>query len=385
MLQFALLLLGCALTRYLWEIDTTVASVVLGVTSFGVASYAFFVVAGTASVSCPYQTPGAHILRHIPPLALSTFRSASSQSKVIYGVAVWWRWVINDLECSIGGFVALILAPIDLLIVLVADAYLLARAMVGAFVANTLRARRWFHRAHGWGPQTTALDLQCISWMLQTSLDKAIHLLTLRLLAMTTTPAGSHPALVSVCIDILASCVSIAGGKVVILQGSEELATLSALCCLSTLSYLVTADPASSAFEDVRRRYTKTFPIETNFNGLPSYHCFCTIHNVFHPSRKRVQLENLYYHPSIRRPRVQWKDYRLSSAEHVALVQLARFKFQRKRQKVPCWILRYVHHLLSQDPLPSASVVADCLSIVAMDLGCTVSNTTTLDEKYAHI
>jgi hypothetical protein len=65
MLQVALLLFGCALSRYLWEIDVTVACVVLGVTALGVIFYAFVVVAGTASASCPYQTPGARILRHI--------------------------------------------------------------------------------------------------------------------------------------------------------------------------------------------------------------------------------------------------------------------------------------------------------------------------------
>ena len=60
MLQFALLLLGCALARYLWEIDTTVASVILGVTSFGVASYVFFVIAGAAALTRPpVQIPSA--------------------------------------------------------------------------------------------------------------------------------------------------------------------------------------------------------------------------------------------------------------------------------------------------------------------------------------
>jgi len=53
-LQFALLLLGGALSLYLWGINTTVALVVIGVASFGVAFYAFIVIAGTASVSCPY-------------------------------------------------------------------------------------------------------------------------------------------------------------------------------------------------------------------------------------------------------------------------------------------------------------------------------------------
>jgi len=66
MLQVALLLLGCALSRYLWEYNTTVASVVVGVTSFGVLFYLFIVIAGVVSVNCPYQTPAADFLRHIP-------------------------------------------------------------------------------------------------------------------------------------------------------------------------------------------------------------------------------------------------------------------------------------------------------------------------------
>ena len=45
-------------------VNTIVAFVVLGVTSFGVVFYAFIVVTGMVSESCPYQTPGARILRH---------------------------------------------------------------------------------------------------------------------------------------------------------------------------------------------------------------------------------------------------------------------------------------------------------------------------------
>ena len=54
MLQVALLLLGCALSRYFWEINTTVASVVLAITSFGVLVYLFLIFVGAASASCPY-------------------------------------------------------------------------------------------------------------------------------------------------------------------------------------------------------------------------------------------------------------------------------------------------------------------------------------------
>ena len=386
MLQFARLLLGCALSRYLWEIDTTVASVVIGVTAFGVASYAFFIVAGTVSVSCPYQTPGAHTLRRIPripPLALSALHSAFSLSRAVKWAIIWWAGITDEFRCSIEDAITIsaitLLLPITLLILLAADIYSLGRAAVKASVANV---PRWFRGAHGWDPQTAALDLRCISWMVQTSLDRTIHLSTLRLLATMKTLANFDPGLVSTCFDIFMGCVSIINGKVVIPQGSEELAALSVLCCLRTLSHLMTMDLASGVFEDMRRRYARTFPIESNFEGFPSSHRFSMIHNIFHPSKKLIG--SLPRGPD--RPKIQWRDHKPSSTECVAIVQLGRFEYQRKRpQKVPRWILRYAHHLLSQDPLPSAPAVAGCLSVIVMDLGHTVPNVVTLDERYAHI
>ena len=71
MLQGALLLLGCALSRYLWEVNTTVASVMICVTSSGALFYFFVVVAGVASDSCPYQTPTTNAIRHTLSLSRS--------------------------------------------------------------------------------------------------------------------------------------------------------------------------------------------------------------------------------------------------------------------------------------------------------------------------
>jgi len=383
MLQIALLLLGCALSRYLWEVDTTVASVVLGFTSFGVVSYAFFIVAGATSASCPYQTPGANILRHVPVFTLSTLRSAYYCSEAVSGVINWWHGGVKNFKCSIEHIVKLALLPILILINLTINAYLLARAMVKVFVAYTLALRGWLHRVRGWDQQTAALDLQCISWMLQTSLDKTIHLMTLRLLGMMAMLADFDPALVPACFDILTSCVSIVGGKVTILQGSEDLVDISTMCCLRTLSHLTTTDSASGIFKDMRRRYTKTFPIEIDFSGLPSYHRLCIIHNIFHPSNKLVSYQG--FSRCVRRPKIQWEDYELSGVERSILVQLAQFKYQRNQcRKVPRWILHFACHLLSQDPLPPASVVTDCLSIITTDLGFIVSNTATLNERYVH-
>ena len=67
----ALLLLGCELSLYLWEVNTTIASVVLGVTSFSAALYLFIVMAGAVSVSCPYHTPASHVLRSAAAIILA--------------------------------------------------------------------------------------------------------------------------------------------------------------------------------------------------------------------------------------------------------------------------------------------------------------------------
>ena len=65
MLQLALLLLGCALSRYLWGINLTVAGVVVAVTLFGFTSYAFLTLAATLYYNCPYQTPPSIIIRSL--------------------------------------------------------------------------------------------------------------------------------------------------------------------------------------------------------------------------------------------------------------------------------------------------------------------------------
>ena len=406
MLQAALLLLNCALSLYLWDIDTTVASVVLGITSFGLIFYAFIVVAGTVSASCPYQTPSArilrYILRHIFPLIPSMLHSASSS--VINGsefigllTACWhelkeYRWLRINSACLVTFVLMLpiyvIILPIYLLVfptLLVYDACLLALVMARGSVDLSHRVRVWFRGTHRSAPQTAMLDLHCISWMLRTTLDKAVHLSALRLLATVTTLADFSPTLISACLDTLTGCVAVVGDKVVISQDSEELAEVSALCCLHTLSRLATTDPTLNVLRDARKRYTRTFPSEIRFEGLLSGHSLRAIHNIFYSSH----------------PRIQWKDYKLPGNDQAilarTLVQLARdhvsdptqntwggFLQPKRRVKVPRWILRFALHHLSQNPPPPTSIIADCLSIIAIELGCTVPNTATPGERYVH-
>jgi len=65
MLQLALLLLGCALSHYLWTISRTVGGVIIGVMLFGVTSYVFLTLAATLYYNCPYQTPPSILTRSV--------------------------------------------------------------------------------------------------------------------------------------------------------------------------------------------------------------------------------------------------------------------------------------------------------------------------------
>ena len=416
MLQAALLLLGCALSRYLWEISTIVALVVLGVTSFGVLFYLSIVVAGAVSTSCPYQTPGAHILRRVPDTLLRILKSLGRIPDTLcripdclYHIPDIFRRIPYDpvalhsflneesgsYTTSILGWNALregnlfvvLLVIITLPVMLAMDAFrgtILLLIISYIWVDDQLQRRPdRFQLQQESEREAAVLDLRCIFWTLQTSLDGPVRLSTLKYLE-TTTLANFDTTLVINCFDIFFGCVKAISHKQAIAQGLEGLATASTLCCLRILSHLTTVDPTPKVFEDTRRRYTRVFSFWTNFDGLSASHALGAMHRIFYPPMPS-RYGRLY-----RRPHLQWESYKPSSHEHVtvarALTKISRFQYQQiGREKVPRWLLCFALHSLSQHPLPPTSVVADCLSIIAIDLGCSVSNTPTPDERCVHI
>ena len=64
MLQVSLLLLACALCRYMASINTPIAYLLIALTSLGLLFYIGIVVAGASSYECPFQMPGSALLRN---------------------------------------------------------------------------------------------------------------------------------------------------------------------------------------------------------------------------------------------------------------------------------------------------------------------------------
>ena len=283
---------------------------------------------------------------------------------------------------------------------LVTDVYHLGRAMtrplvtfsVGAYHLSSIAVGlladfscRVYNRSHGasstpeWGldQQTSVLDLRCISWILQTSLDKAIRLPTLKHLMTMAVLPDFDPVLVAGCFCVFISSINVSNRKMVIIQGSEELATLSAICFFRTFHHLSVMDPTSGVLEDIRRRHDRVFPLGTDFRALPFYYPIAKIHG----------LVNQSWNPR----HVRWDNYKPPTQEHIQvardIAEAAQVEYKKSQHlKVPRWILRFALRSLSLDPPPSTPVIADCLSMVAVDLGCDVSNirAVTLDERCVH-
>ena len=419
MLQAALLLLGCALSLYFWEINTTVASVVIAVTSFGILSYLFIVFVGAASVSCPYQTPGALILRrvldtipyhlrdvvdciagvlsgvaypflrapdlfrhithichripHLPGTLYLTLSTPAKESLCCFVLNALWG-VLKTAQPMVSAVVVLLHVP-GFPVWLSVDA---CRVVVWAFIVSARAVRQASEQ------QTTVLDQRCILWTLRTSLDGPVRLSTLNYLA-TTTLVDLDLTLVVDCFDILFGCIKSDEDTMVITQGMEQLTTASSLCCLHTISHLITIDPTSRVLENTRRRHGRYFAPWTEFEDLPVFFVVEVIYGMLyrvlapHPSGRWV-----WQHLKV----VQWKDYKSPNDEHSlgiiarALVVISRFEYRdRGSERVPRWLLRFALHFLAQSPPPPTSTVVSCMSIIAIDLGCDPPTTATSDDR----
>lgn len=369
MLQFALLLLGSALSCFLWEIDPTIASVTISVTSFGVLFYLFILVAGTVSLNFPYQTPVAHVLRiilhhnlshtlhhilHILQSGLSVIVKHSICCDIISS-----KWnLLNNQHFPLGQTIMYTMSLLLLPLVAVMDILHLGLAIIKLSLDFALRKLSQPITATEVYGLDLPTELQCVSWMFQSSLNKAVHLLALRFLGLLIMAIpNDNLLLISNSFSILFGYIKVI--KKDIKHQPEPLVALSVMDSCISLSELSTIDPASPIFITIRQQYVRVFPTVADLQGSPYHHSVGAIHNMLYPHQDHSWLD--------------WRSCEASESHCLplahALAKLASSKYQRQ-EKVPRWILRFVLHFLSLDPPPATSVITSCFLIIASELGC---------------
>ena len=383
MLQVALLLLGCSLSRYLWETSMTVASVVIGVTSFGLLLYLFILIVGTAWESCPYQTPGSYFFRYlgtavhsvVRPAVLSLGNSLKGSALVIFSTKVldrevWSSW--GDITLNLVSLFPLVSIAFAL------DVYRLGRVSVKALTTLLIQSphlpRRVYLYSRWWfGQSTAAPDLQCALWTLQTFPNGPVRLSTLKYLLTSTEFTSLDCSLIVEYFGLLVGCISISNNKVGVIQGLEQLATVYARGFFHILHRLegTLANPDNPERNPVCAHYRRIFHWDTDFRGLPFYHPMVKIHALLTGHREDS---------------VSWTDYRPSNQELIPfalhMVGAAQEEYQQtESKKMPCWILRFALHFLALDPPAPASVIADCLMIIAIALDHNPPSASDSDER----
>ena len=188
--------------------------------------------------------------------------------------------------------------------------------------------------------------------------------------ALETIDENEDKALVMDRFNLFAICISTSKGPVGITQGLERLSTASAGYIYGAFYHFTVTDPTSIVLKAMHQRFNEIFPYWTDFTGVPFRHTMLMI-------RALVGEEW--------GPRPIWSDEdRPSDREHTQfaldIAELARAEYQRQ-QKVPGWILGFAFDTLSLDPLPQASIVGNCLKVIAIGLGCDISNVAASDER----
>ncbi|KAF9783440.1 hypothetical protein BJ322DRAFT_152244 [Thelephora terrestris] len=375
MLQVALLLLGCALSKYLWEIDTTVAVVVAGVTSFGVLFYLYIVAVGVFSIDCPYQTPATNLIR----LACSLFVRHS----ILYdSFSFWWSGLNGPIHERITW--TIISFPIVLFLAPATDFANILQLPFWILVKLARRVRTWCLGGSHVPDQVldnpvTELDFHCVSWILRTSSDINVKELAMSflgtILQSPSLNSSNNSIILADCFNTFTGCFF--GGSIdqtPISNGLEQLAGKSATCLLLTYSSVATTEPTSSVIGDIREKHSRLFPRHPNLQENTYPIAVSAAHGLFGCAWFRTWIDWSNYNPQI--------DELVPFSR--ALAQVVQFERRRGRYGTPgCyWMICFAFRFLSQERLPPTSVVVDCLTIIAITLGCGVPDANAvLDES----
>jgi len=161
----------------------------------------------------------------------------------------------------------------------------------------------------------------------------------------------TNPAPAPVYLDVLLSYLDVDHGRVTECPGSEQGIRAASLCLLRALAG---ANLGSAAFVDIRERYNAVIPPHADFEGLLCYHAISAIHATLVDAQETQT--------------ISWMDYKPHTQEYIFFANT----LARVAHKVPRWALRFAAHSLSQDPLSPPSAIIDCLTVIAINLGCDI-------------
>ena len=251
MLQLALLLLSCALSRYLWTISRTVAGVVVAMTVFGLTSYIFFTLAATLYYNCPYQTPPSTLIRTVTRYlahsdaafarslrSLTTsFPSTENPALILRRLHLGVRIALRSFHCTPAVGEGTEDVPLAIIV--------------------TQPTRVFEDISVDW--EACKADIRCISWILDSTTDTDVIFSTVRFAADTIWyPEIAGALSPHILADLFFDCLL--DGWVI--PGKEEHGSSIGMALASVLSIRLSTEPDDESLRGLCERLVSPLPQE---------------------------------------------------------------------------------------------------------------------------
>lgn len=346
MLQGALLLLGYALSSYLFTISNVIAGVVLGFTVFGLLFYLLIVSAATLSYNCPFQTPLPLIIRFM-------VRFDGEHRRYLKRSRRWFGRIFSFFRKErpqrpgpnephpLGSFGASDGPKVDDRIEL-------------PMVAVADQQPPLFPEEPDWNGYV--LDSDCITWMFETSMDADVIMAIMKFIPEVVWHAGIQAVPLERLYGILFECFDHSSGCPVVIPRFRDRAYFSARAflhlaiqrkCIGHESDRPVLESISNRRLVVRtKHYDGDSDLESTLGTI---------------DRVLDNYEKMHWHTfSFSTPHHAWMS-------HILLHRA--WDSARNNSPLPDDIEEFVLLSLRPHPPPPASIITDCLLIIGLVLG----------------
>lgn len=359
MLQFALLLLGYALSNYLFPINKIVANVPIGFTVSGLLFYLLIISAATFSYNCPFQTPFTLILR-------SLVRFDGEHKKCLEQPRKWFGRIFSrkNHPRQSRNLPRRISSQTDRR-EFSDPSNFGGRGTIDAFGDQTElpmagppdQPPRLFNEETDWGGYV--LDSDCITWMFKMPMDMDVSMVITRFIPDIVWHAGIQAVPLERLYETVLECCDRSSGLPIVKPGIRDKAYLcaKALLHVSIQRKCIGVESENVIFNSISDRY-QTVGSEHYEGDWDLKSTLGMINCVFGGSGP-VYWRNRQ-NSSFTIPHHTWMG-------HILLCHA--WDVIRNGKPLPEGIREFVLHSLRLEPPLPAPITADCLFIIGLFLG----------------
>ena len=335
LLQAALLLLGYALSSYLFSMDKGASGVVIGFATFGLLFYFLITSAATFSYNCPFQTPFSLIIR-------SLIRLDDEHTRYLKRTGKWFRRNLFTKRRKSPGIKH--------------DDYTEPpRANGGNPVGHTeldMEPPTLFKKDTDWDGYV--LDSDCIAWMFKMSTDADVIMAIMKFVPEVVWHADIRTTPLEKVYDTVVECLDRSPGHPIVIQKFRDKAYLSAKALLHLAIQRKCIGEELDTFKVISDKHLPMSPLKDLDRDPDLTSTLGMIDCVFGNSEP-----------------MHWNVLSFTPTHHAWMGHILLYRAwyvlkQDKCASLPNDIKQFILHSFRLEPPPPTPIIADCLFMITL-------------------